>query len=115
MKIEYLKGNIVFESSLDIEELAELLSVKIFGNAKFGGLENNIYDENQVVVINDFMGLCVALFGAKSEYCLDIGPENFKGTFRGFDKKDVDLSRYLRELMKSEFRGCNKISKIRVP
>lgn len=115
MKIEHLKGSIVFESSLDIEELAELLSVKIFGNAKFGGLENNIYEEIPAVVINDFMGLCVALFGGRSEYCLEISPENFKGTFRGFEKKRIDLSRYLRELMKSEFRGCNKISKIRVP
>ena len=63
-RIPYFVGYVSLKSSLSLEELAEVLSERVFSGSVFGGRELNVHDEIPAVFITKgFFGLSVTLSG----------------------------------------------------
>lgn len=63
-KMPFLTGNVILKSDLSLEELAQILSAKLFGGLQFGGKDEYIHEEVPAIFVNQvIMGLAFVLSG----------------------------------------------------
>lgn len=121
--MECYNACIVFCSELKIEELGKIISDKILGGAKLDGLEKCIYEEVPAVYTkNGILGLEIVLAGysglnkENDEYYNFIIDDCIQRKINKENKLDnndsYNLSKYLVELFKYEFKDSNIIKNI---
>lgn len=91
----FLTAGINFESKLNLEEVANLLSKCLAGGAAFGGKEDNIHDEIPCVYIKNFLGGRLVLDGGPGSegYNLVYEPTQYPfKAMKGKKKQTVDFS-----------------------
>ncbi|WP_203258172.1 hypothetical protein [Hyunsoonleella ulvae] len=115
-----ISGNLCILSTLPLDELASIVSEKIFNNLQFGGKELKIRDEFEAVFIPDFLGFRIVLMdnGGKK-----YGSENQELFWLQFKQKivfedsfeGVRINSFLFELFKKKLNGFSEIEIIKSP
>jgi hypothetical protein len=97
----YPYAQIRIYASESLEEVAAILSEKLFGNVPFGDKELGIFEEVPGIRLKgNFLGLFVALHGFDGEYTLLVQPT--PAALRGLaDTRHVNLGHYIAFLVKS--------------
>lgn len=95
-----IKCNLIIYTSLQLEELGNLLSQKIFLNANFGGKEEYIRDEVPAIYFDGLLGLRVILYGYGGDdgYVLEIYTRNIPGK-KSQDDMSYDFKKYIAWLL----------------
>ncbi|MCY7836120.1 hypothetical protein MOB49_03180 [Bacillus haynesii] len=101
-KYPYFKCLIPITSNKDIDDLARIISVKLFGGIPFGGMEEQIYEEVPAVFIeNPILGFQVVIqgFGGEKGYTLEVRshPEIIEPD--DADEIEVDITGYVSTLL----------------
>lgn len=107
----------IVKSDLSLEEVAAIISEKLFGGLPFGGKDRHIYEEVPAVLIGTpIMGMRIVLAaGTPGHYVLEIQPH---GLFRRHLTKNevpgirIRFDAYLYHLLK---QGLKDIPGIQVP
>lgn len=106
-KFPYLIGTVSFQSNLSLEQVGELLSLRVFGGLKFTGKESAIYDEVPAIFIKGHViGFKVILsgysgFSEDQGFCLSVFPELY---IDGVEHQDIKIDEYLKQLLKVLFK-----------
>lgn len=114
-KIPFFTGDVVLKSNLSIEEIGEVISRKMFGELKFEGISECIYEEVPAIYIkSSILGLQVIIsgysgFGEENGFILEIIQNNFINNSDKVKREECKLDRYLYLLLKKEL---NEISEI---
>lgn len=119
MAIPYIKGSIIFESSLNIVDLGKLISRRLLGGIPLTGLEERIYNEVPAIFTKDlFLEMRIILsgysgFDKEYGYELIIELDDFRTIFKTKKSKIIDMADYLKILFKHELSQCKEIKKIK--
>ena len=109
-KLPFIVGYVTLQSDLTLEEIAQTLSVKIFGGIKFGGRDLEIHEEIPAVFIESpILGLKIVLEGNNNSdkyYSLSVGPWV---AFPDFEREEVRLDNYLVELLKIALKEVKEV------
>lgn len=115
MSIPFIKGTVIFQSNMILEEVGVLISKKMFGNLAFQGLDKRIYDEIPAIFIdNEILGLRIVLSGysgylENQRFVLDISPLGFSRKLGNVEAQEVEISEYLKLLMQYYFKDDTHI------
>ncbi|MBN9386289.1 MAG: hypothetical protein J0H74_36355 [Chitinophagaceae bacterium] len=111
-ELPFLAGHVALKSDLSIEEVAKILSERLFGGLKFGGKEKEIYEEVPAIFIDpDILGFNIVLQGypginEEIGYSLSILPNIH---LDGVTFKDISLDDYLIHLLKVVLKDVKEI------
>lgn len=103
MSTPFLIGNVCLKSSLTLEEVADIISTRLFGGLKFGGKDEDIHEEVPAVFLEfPILGLFVVLDGypgldEENGYCLYVKP----GIEMPMNTNNVIMDEYLYYLCKN--------------
>jgi hypothetical protein len=97
----YPYANVLIYSTETIEEVAALLSQKLFDEIPFSGKELGLFEEVPALRLEgDFLGLFVAIHGYEGQYVLQLepSPKALRGQANFLHS---DISNYVAELIRS--------------
>ncbi len=126
--VQYFRGAVMFQSSLQIEELGKEISKYLFGGLSFSGVNTDFYDETPVVYIEThILGLRIMLCGnqgidggeiyvfddeVENYYILDINDlyinTSLESIFPKEELKATDIDDYLEGLLRYHFSGDSR-------
>jgi hypothetical protein len=110
--LPYFVGYVTLKSNLEIEEVGNIISEKVFGGLGFGGKELEIYEEVPAIFISSsVLGLRVVLqgykgFGEEEGYVLAISSND---TVEETEREEYKLDYYLVSLLRNVLEDHNEI------
>jgi len=111
--LPFFVGFVSLKSNLEIEEVGDIISRKVFGGLKFGGKELEIYEEVPAIFISSsVLGLRAVLqgykgFGEGEGYVLTISSND---NMRYEKREEFKLDYYLVTLLRSVLEDHNEIT-----
>jgi hypothetical protein len=101
--LPYLAAFVHFVSALSLDDVARLLSTRLFGGIPFVGREEYLRDEVPALRLErEVLGLDVVVhgFGGDEGYTLDVEPHDYPWTGnQATAQNQVDLTAYVRSLL----------------
>ncbi|WP_052324287.1 hypothetical protein [Flavihumibacter sp. ZG627] len=113
----FIVGYVSLKSELSLEELAVILSQKLFGGLEFGGKELEIHEEVPAIFLNEpILGLKVVLegysgFEDESHFTLSVSPWI---TLSDIERIDMRIDDYLVGLLKVQLKDIDSIKILEV-
>ncbi|KAB0443607.1 hypothetical protein AB1J28_07605 [Lysinibacillus irui] len=101
-KYPFFKCLIPIDSNKDINEVARIISDKLFGGLPFGGLEEHIYEDVPAVFIDyPILGLQIVIqgFGGREGYTLEVCSHPINIEPDDSDEIEVDITGYVSVLI----------------